>query len=208
MRLTLLIGPVLSGSVLLAAWDFAQRMTSSDTRGLGSETGVVFTGQFDRVHVGLDLLRDGRLERLFISGVNPGAGVDPKTFADQFGFDATLETALETGRLALGPHAQTTTENAVETACWYKAQNLKSPLLLITTDLHMPRASLALERALPGVPVLRGAIPSTVGARLRPDPWAEFAKFLGTFVIASQRSDSRCPDVGSPEGDFGRDKRT
>ena len=41
---------------------------------------VVFTGQFERVDVGLRLADAGTVPRLYISGVNGNAGLDPSPF--------------------------------------------------------------------------------------------------------------------------------
>jgi hypothetical protein len=45
---------------------------------------VVFTGQFDRVDEGLRLADAGAVPRLYISGVNGNAGLDPAHFVEQF----------------------------------------------------------------------------------------------------------------------------
>ncbi len=141
---------------------------------------VVLTGQFDRVHAGLALLREGRAARLLISGVNPGAGILPERFADQFRLDASLRLALASGRLTLATAAQNTLENAAETACWSNAHKLTGPILLITSASHMPRASLALERALPARPVWRMTVPAA-----KPEAKTlaiEFLKFTVTMM--------------------------
>ncbi len=143
---------------------------------------VVFTGQFDRVRAGLEILRQGRVEALFISGVNRGAGIEKEGFASQFSLDPNLEQALKSGRLALGERAQNTLQNAAETACWYKARGLSGPLLLITSCLHMPRASLALERSLPEVDIARLCIASGTKRETANGLVTEFTKFATTAV--------------------------
>ena len=143
---------------------------------------MVFTGQFDRVFAGLKLLREGRVERLFISGVNPGAGIQKERFATQFSLDADLRQALASGRLALGEQAQNTLENGAETACWRQERSLSGPLLLITSCLHMPRASLALERSLPEVTVVRLCLGGATKAVAPKILMKEFLKFLATLV--------------------------
>jgi uncharacterized SAM-binding protein YcdF (DUF218 family) len=145
---------------------------------------VVFTGQFDRVFAGLDLLRQGRVENLFISGVNIGAGIPKERFPTQFALDANLRGALASGRLALGEWAENTFENAAETASWYEERGLSGPVLLITSCLHMPRASLALERAMPKVSVVRMCL-ATAAEDIETDaPISEFAKFIMTLAVA------------------------
>jgi uncharacterized SAM-binding protein YcdF (DUF218 family) len=198
-----LLALLLASAALAAlAVDFARRTGSTaPATGPLPATAVVFTGQFARVHAGLSLLREGRVARLFISGVNPGAGIRVQGFADQFGLDAGLREALATGRLLLGPHAQTTAENAVETACWFRAQGLTGPVVLITGRAHMPRASLALERALPGAEVVRWPLPPDLEAGPARTLVLEFGKYAGTrlgFANPSARMPCRSPAAADP----------
>lgn len=169
-------------SSLLAA-DFAVRMGAHLPTGQLPANAVVFTGQFDRVRKGLELLKQGHIERLLISGVNAGAGILAHRFVGQFELDGGLQDALKTGRLTLGPRAETTIENATETWCWARSNGLTGPLLLITSRHHMPRASLLLERALPDAVIWRMSVPGetsdpSIGRVLR-----EFAKFARTWPL-------------------------
>jgi uncharacterized SAM-binding protein YcdF (DUF218 family) len=137
---------VLACSVSLA-FSFGLRLR--DTAGTGDlpATAVVFTGQFDRIERGLGLLGEGRVERLFISGVNRGAGLSRQTFARQFDLSPDLRKGLDTGMITLATEAQDTVENALETSCWLATHPHTQKVLLITSNLHMPRASLLLEGA-------------------------------------------------------------
>jgi uncharacterized SAM-binding protein YcdF (DUF218 family) len=198
--LTLLLVASVTGFIALTALDFAQRITASVPGGDAMpETAVVFTGQFHRIHAGLALLREGRVERLFVSGVNPSAGIRIDGFADQFSLHAYLPQALDTGQLALGPLARNTSQNAAESACWVRARGLSGPILLITSRRHMPRASLALERALPGVAVIRMSIDEVA----TPDATSlvtEFAKYIITYAAMVQFGKSACgPRDGATE---------
>lgn len=112
------------------------------------KTAVVFTGQYDRTELALQLFDQGRLDRIFISGVNGGAGMSVKNFAQQFRLSPKARAALETGQIILSPDANTTIENALETSCWLNRQSDVREIVLITSRLHMPRASWALESAL------------------------------------------------------------
>ena len=182
--LTLVIIALTVGIMAVTAVNFAGRVETSLPAGADlPENAVVFTGQFDRIHAGLGLLRRARVERLLISGVNAGAGIQIETFSEQFGLDVGLRQALLSGRLALGPVAQNTLQNAAETACWYLASGLSGPILLITSRPHMPRASLALERALPGREVLRMSLPGTHGGPLFQTLGTEFLKFAATALV-------------------------
>jgi uncharacterized SAM-binding protein YcdF (DUF218 family) len=170
---------VLTAGSIMAS--FALRMMDTDKEGDLPPTAVVFTGQFDRITRGLDLLKSGQVQRLFISGVNAEAGLNPQTFAQQFKFPPALEEGLTTGRIMLATEAQDTIENALETSCWLARFPGSRRVLLVTSQLHMPRGSLALERA-SGVLVKRLVIgPAYLNA------WdlltAEFWKYAGTWFV-------------------------
>lgn len=137
--------------------DFAVRSRPTDDRRALPPALVVFTGQFDRIERGLELLAAGQARSLFISGVNPKAGLKVERFADQFALTAEQENWLTTGRLTLAPHANTTLENALEAACWLELLSDTQSVTLITSQRHMARASLALERATKPVHVIRVA---------------------------------------------------
>lgn len=147
-------------------------------------TAVVFTGQFDRIVLGLDLLSEGKIQTLFISGVNRGAGLSTSGFADQFHLSPRLREDLASGRIILKSEAQDTLENACETSRWLRAGPPVNTLLLITSRRHMPRASLALERAAR----FRVRIERlSVGEELLQDPAAflsETVKFAKTLAIS------------------------
>jgi len=177
--------------------DFAWRSRVIDhSDGLPS-TAVVFTGQFDRIERGLDLLAAGQVQRLFISGVNPKAGLTVSGFAGQFGLTADQRIWLETGQITLAPDAHTTLENALETACWLAGQPDVQSLALITSQRHMARASLALERAVGSVRVIRVAS-DPVEEYVTPwTNWGEARKFVATWglTLLSRRT----WPVGVPE---------
>ena len=147
MRIGLLI--VLAVVVLLLSallLDFVDRSRAHDMPADLPGTVIVFTGQFDRIHLGLDLLAAGRVQRLFITGVNPKAGLLVPRFADQFALTPGQADWLATGRITLAPDANSTLENALEAACWMERQPSIDAVALITSRWHMARASLALQR--------------------------------------------------------------
>jgi hypothetical protein len=169
----------------LAAFDFAMRMRPSGGENLPGN-GVVFTGQFDRVRAGLQLLEKGRFDRLFISGVNAGAGINPEHFADQFDLSPQLREALASGTLMLGTQANSTVENGLETACWYRQEKLNGPLLVITGRDHMPRASIALEGSLPEVIIER--LPIDDGEPSLTKLVGEFGGYVATVAFRTIKS--------------------
>ena len=165
----------------LSVGDFYRRTRSTFVPTAHPLPGVVFTGQFSRVHAGLDLFERGQIEPLLISGTNQGAGIPVAGFADQFKLSATLRTALAAGAIVLATDANNTIENARETRHWLTTLAPGSPVVLITSPFHMPRASLALEQAVRDRQVLRyGVAEDTVSYEA---VVVEFWKYLGTFVV-------------------------
>lgn len=115
---------------------------------------IVLTGAAGRIAHGLGVLEQGAARRLLVSGVDPE--VRPGEFAAEF----KVAPALMACCVTLGYGAVDTRSNAAETARWVAANKVRS-LRLVTTDWHMRRAALELERALPkDVKILRDAVPS------------------------------------------------
>ena len=168
------------GAVLL---DFRARTMSNYHPDDDTAIGVVFTGQYVRVYQGLALLKKDIVEPLFISGVNRPAGMTTENFSTKFELDESLLDDLTDGRLILGDRAHSTFENALEVRCWLEKIDADPslddlPVVLITSSLHMPRASVALERALRGREVYRWSIPESLDPKQ--EPGREFMKYLAT----------------------------
>ncbi len=149
---------------------------------------VVFTGQFERVDVGLRLADAGTVPRLYISGVNGNAGLDPNPahFVEQFSIrnpDIADLRRLISCCVEWGERADNTFQNAQDTKCWVDRRGLTGPLLLITSRRTLARATAALSGALPDrvivpYPVEDG--PPEVGRnRMR-----KYLKYLVTIVAA------------------------
>ena len=103
---------------------------------------VVLTGGTGRVMRGVEVLRDGYAERLFVSGVDKE--VKPHEFAVEY----KVRSALMACCVTLGFEAVDTRGNGAETAAWVQAQRIGS-IRLVTNDWHMRRAVLELRRRLP-----------------------------------------------------------
>lgn len=189
-KLTVALWVMVGGLLLLlglTVGDFVRRTQPTFLSSSAPLPGVVFTGQFSRVHAGLALLEKGELDTLLISGVNPGAGITVTGFADQFELPPSLQQALAKGALMLGPVANTTLENAQEASHWLSALAPDKPVVLVTTQFHMPRASLALEQAIGQRLVLRYVVsedPTHFEAVL-----VEFWKYVGTRCGLTNRQD-------------------
>lgn len=147
---------------------------------------VVFTGAFERVDAGLSLLNSGHISKLYISGMNAGAGIMPARFVAQFAL--RNPNVAELDRLAeccieWGEHAGNTFQNAVETKCWIERLNWSGSLLLITSRRHMARAKAALSGELPNQIFISYPVDdrnrSGDGVRERA---LEYIKYLATMV--------------------------
>jgi uncharacterized SAM-binding protein YcdF (DUF218 family) len=113
---------------------------------------VVLTGGSGRIERGLEALKRGWAERLLVSGVD--RSVKPYEFAVEYRVRAARMACCVT----LGYQAVDTRSNAVETAEWLRRERVKS-VRLVTSDWHMRRARLELDRAAPpGVRIVADAV--------------------------------------------------
>lgn len=172
---------------LFLAIDFNHRFNSPTKTVNPPKLVVVFSGQYNRIEYARDLFEAGKVDRLFISGVNGPAGLDPKTLAKKFKFSPEMLASLNSELIAYGEDANNTLENAIETRCWMDKQpDRPREILLITTDRHMPRASLLLERSLgPSVKVHRAVTIDELSPSGE-NRLEEFFKFAGSWLYTLQ----------------------
>lgn len=104
---------------------------------------VVLTGGDGRIEAALNLLEEGRAERLLISGVHRNVTVDELLKLNHG--DRSLRDRVELGFIA-----QNTLGNADETADWIQKYGIQS-LIIVTAHYHMPRTLLHLGGQLPDV---------------------------------------------------------
>jgi uncharacterized SAM-binding protein YcdF (DUF218 family) len=104
---------------------------------------VVLTGGTARIDGALQLLAEGRADRLLISGVNPAVTLN----AISQGVDRSLRGVLECC-VDLGREARDTIGNAAETRAWADQRGFKT-LIVVTSDYHMPRSMTELAQAMP-----------------------------------------------------------
>jgi len=112
----------------------------------GSDVIVVLTGGSERLDVGLDLLEENKAPRLFVSGVYKGVEV-----RRLLGLSKKGRAHLES-RIAIG-NAESTRENALETAAWIAGQKV-GIIRLVTAAYHMPRSLLEFRNTMPDVRII------------------------------------------------------
>jgi uncharacterized SAM-binding protein YcdF (DUF218 family) len=139
-----------SGAFLISAFiagfvGFASSLERTEPILLVQAEGVVaLTGGSDRVLEAAEFLARGQARRLLITGVNRAT------------HGADLEKILPVSRdlfaccVDLGYKAMDTAGNARETLEWARARNIRGPLIVVTSNYHMPRAMVELSAALPG----------------------------------------------------------
>jgi uncharacterized SAM-binding protein YcdF (DUF218 family) len=126
---------------------FGVWMRDTASPGALPRTAVVFAGQFARVIADLELLSERKIARIFVSGVNAGAGVRSATFAEQFKLSDDLRHELLTGGIVLATDASDTLENGCKTAEWLAETPDITSVVLVTSRSHMQRAFLPFTRA-------------------------------------------------------------
>lgn len=103
---------------------------------------VVLTGGSERIQAGLALLRAGKGQKLLISGVHPGVGLD-RILAH-----AEVPESLRACCVLLGHTADNTLGNAAEARAFMAAEGFRS-LRLVTANYHMPRSLVLFRAAMP-----------------------------------------------------------
>lgn len=104
---------------------------------------VVLTGPGQRIEEGARLLKEGRAERMLISGVYPRTG--KQAILKISGLpEQKFDCCVDLGYLALD-----TVGNADETRSWATARHYNT-LIIVTASYHMPRSLAELSLALPG----------------------------------------------------------
>jgi uncharacterized SAM-binding protein YcdF (DUF218 family) len=119
---------------------------SPENQSVPTDAIVVLTGGRLRLQSGMDLLRDGKGRKLFVSGVNQQVDLDELLRVSGNADWASCCTAL-------GHDADNTLGNARETAQWMRKQGFRS-LRLVTAWYHMPRSLLEFDRALPEIEII------------------------------------------------------
>ena len=174
---------------------FSQLIEQDEARSLRRGVAVVaLTGGADRIQDALDLLEKGYAGRLLITGVNPSlTKADVARLAPRAA--ALIECCVD-----LGYEARNTIGNALETRRWLAEHDLSGPVIVVTSNYHMPRALAEFAHELPGTELIPFPV---VSDRLRNGAWwsdlgvarlwvGEYVKYL----VALSRIQLRRP---SPE---------
>lgn len=180
-RISLLqaIAFVLVVTALIGFGSFSGRVASYDLpANATADAIVVLTGGEGRLATGGDLLRLGRAPQLMISGVHPS--VPDRDIETQTGLDSAAFNCC----VVLDRVASDTVGNAEETARWARANSYQR-LIIVTSDYHLPRSLLEMERAMPGVELIAYPVATTPpwldpgNARL----WLqEYAKYITVWL--------------------------
>jgi len=164
---------------------FVNIIDNEEPKALPSAEGVVaLTGGSERVSEAVELLSKGRARRLLITGVNQ------QTSRQQIArlmpnFHQLFDCCIDLGRAALN-----TAGNADETRRWVEANAIRTNLIIVTSNYHMPRALVELRSALPQLDLIPYPV---VSDRLRNSDWRsdthvarllaiEYVKFLAAIV--------------------------
>jgi len=167
---------------------FVARLENQDPAHLPQgEAAVALTGGADRISDALELLAQGKVKRLLITGVNQATtGAEISRLTPRFNnwFKCCID---------LGYEALNTRGNALETRSWVRQKQLRGPIVVVTSTYHMPRAMLELRYLMPQTTF---APYSVVTERQRKGEWwrsakaarllvFEYGKFLAAVVRTS-----------------------
>lgn len=122
-----------------------------------------------RIAAGIRLVDTGAANHLLISGVHPDVHMEEIAVLGG-GPEATYDCCVD-----LGYMAQTTYGNALETARWAE-DGEHQDLIIVTSNYHMPRSLILLQRAMPD----RNLIPYPVQSRINPaTPFSDIRSLRG-----------------------------
>jgi uncharacterized SAM-binding protein YcdF (DUF218 family) len=172
---------------------------SVESRAAPTDAIVVLTGGSLRLQSGLELLREGKGGKLFVSGVNPQVDLDDVLRISGDAWDWALCCVV------LGHDADNTLGNAHEAAQWIRQQGYRS-LRLVTAWYHMPRSLLEFDRAMPGIDIVAHPVFPEQVKQGRWWTWrgtaallvSEYAKYLAALFRPFVEW-LRSPEIGTSE---------
>jgi uncharacterized SAM-binding protein YcdF (DUF218 family) len=164
-RLRATIVAVLATVLVIAAIGFVgflSQLRGTETKPDRQADGiVVLTGGSSRVSDAMELLAAGYGKRLLISGVrrtNDASDIS-RSLPDS---QSLMNCCVDLDRSAVN-----TRSNAAETRRWAHERGFKS-LIVVTSNYHMPRATVELSHAMPDIVLIPFAV---VGDKWRDEPW-------------------------------------
>jgi uncharacterized SAM-binding protein YcdF (DUF218 family) len=138
-----------------------------------ADAAIVPTGGAGRIDRGLELIDEGEVKELFVSGVD--REVTPDEFAQEFDVPSRVMDCCVT----LGFAAVDTRSNASEAAMWIAERDYTS-VRLVTTDWHMRRALSEFQQAIsPQVTIIVDAVPARPPLEML---FAEYNKYLASVL--------------------------
>lgn len=161
---------------------------------------IALTGGADRVSDAIELFSRGYADRLLITGVNPAitkseiARLNPRS-------RDLIECCVD-----LGYEAVNTIGNAQEARIWAERNAIRSSIIVVTSNYHMPRAMVELRREMPDYNLQAYPV---VTLRMRDASWwrslralrvigTEYLKYLVALVRPRARKEnSQAGDPGS-----------
>ena len=165
---------VLVGVLAADFFLFARRAAAlePDPAARGDAVVALTGGSGLRIAAGVQLVAEGRGERLLISGVHPD--VTMQDLIDLAGGDAQVWGCC----VDIGHTAETTLGNADETAAWAYESGYDE-LVVVTSDYHMARSLLVLQDAMPDIMLTPWPVRTVVDpSRILSDPKSLKGVFL------------------------------
>lgn len=130
--------------ILIEAYILKSIPVTSWTQQTRGDCAVVLTGGAGRVRAGFDLLQRGDVRKLIISGVNPST-----TLNDMFP-QIDMYPGVQRFNVLIENHSRTTYGNVVQSAPILENLGCKK-VILVTSQLHMPRAKKLFEKYVKGI---------------------------------------------------------
>lgn len=200
LKSVLVAGGVFASLVGAGFLGFVATLDRDERNPAGRADGIVaLTGGANRIGDAIDLLAKGYGSRLLITGVNERIGREEIARLNP-GQRRLLDCCVD-----LDHRARNTVGNAVETRRWMEDNRFRS-LIVVTSNYHMPRTLLELDRVLPGSEKLPFAVvpdgPQAEGVWRSPASLrilaSEYVKFVAAWLRT--RVDRPAPPAKPPAG--------
>ena len=158
---------------------------------------VVLTGAGSRIEGALELLSEGRANRLLISGVNPAVSEQALARVIESDKRPYLDCCIDLDR-----DATDTIGNASSTERWARLRGYQS-LIVVTSDYHMPRSLAEMSNIMPDTRLVPYPIADAGPALGRPEVmrllFEEYLKYLGARLrLLFEPAGAETFDVAGP----------